>query len=329
MRAALLERAAAARDVEMQMATAVLSVRSVQMRSNAGLAAASASVALVSAPAAPPPAFAAAGAARGALYNARAAPPPPAADAVREAFANARIASPRRLAYAGTPRAAGGALALAAPPEPSAAAVAEAVGALAAPVEAAEAAGGGGAAALAALLAALRKEPAPEALAATFALFEEYSATICEVREGFESALGAAGARLPPGAAPALAGALRRLDADGCGVVKPPPGVWFAHAMAQVAARNHAALAKLTAELETKLRLAGAADADCPFCLESIAAPRASVLLSCCHRVHADCNNNWVAVCAADGRAPFCPLCTAPQFVEVLARNATPAIARA
>jgi len=353
----------------MQTASAVLAVRSVQMRSNAAVFAASASTHYVRSaqptPAAAadfaalfggggggaPPAAAAAlagaappawaerrmakAAARaparatdGAGAGAGAAPAAAAAaadeadggfegaaaaESVRATFAAARLNSPLRAAYAGG---AGGGAA------PSAADVADAVDALAAaPVEAAAAAGAG-AGALDALLAELRAEPPDVEVAAKFALFEEYAATVSELRDGFCGAVDAHGARLPAGAAPALRAALARLDADGSAAPDAPPGTWFAHAMATVAARNHGALARLTADLETKLRLCDAPDAQCPICLADITAARPSKLLSCCHRVCEECFENWAQVCHAQHRAPFCPLCMAPAFLDVLAATA-------
>jgi hypothetical protein len=179
------------------------------------------------------------------------------------------------------------------------------------------------AAAVAPLLDQLRAEPADASeLAAKFAIFEEYLATVSALREQVLALW--AGARDSFDAAPAAAmdRALAKID-DGANLgVADVAGVWLVHGMLKAATRNHAAIAALVRDLETKLRLI-ADDADCPMCLSSLGEGEGRIpakVLSCCHKTCRPCWTEWVNL--RGERNAFCPLCRNVEFVEAVAELA-------
>lgn len=299
-RASLVARASASRDRVFASAAAVRSVRAVQEYSSVSFSSASAGLRSVRDASAPAAYGGAGGAAArvSALANAT--------DSVRHSFAAVRRATPVAIAHVPTPAAAAGAAAL----EDAAADLAVVA---AAPMAAA------GAADFATLLEQLRREPADDELAAKFAIFEEYSATVSEVRTGFTGAIEAHRATLPPAVVSSTEAELKKLDAEGGGAEEGAAGCWFVFHMMRVAGNNHARLSALLHGLETKLRLLADADVDCPMCLCAVGAEhgRPAKLLGCCHRTCEECWANWVQVRA--GAPLFCPLCMQPQFLEALA----------
>ena len=233
-----------------------------------------------------------------------------ATDSVRTSFAAVRRATPvAALAQVPTPASDAGVAEL----QDAAADLANAVPA-AAPIAAA------GAADFASLLEQLRLEPADNELEAKFAVFEEYSATVSEVRAGFTGAIEAHRANLPPAVIASTEAELRKLDTEGGGAEEGGAS-WFVYHMMRVAGNNHARLSALLHSLEVKLRLIAETDVECPMCLNAVGAEhgRPAKLLGCCHRTCEECWTNWTAVQAQAGNPIFCPLCMQPQFLEALA----------
>jgi hypothetical protein len=179
-----------------------------------------------------------------------------------------------------------------------------------------------GAAAFADLLEQLREEPADgEETAAKFRIFETYMDTVTALREDMLATWRRAVPSFEPPAAAVIDRAISAMDrGDALGAAEVA-GTWFVHGMMVQAGRNHAALAGILRDIETKLALLSG-DADCPICLDSIAA-RAARALPCCHRVHGDCWEAWGE--ANPVSAAFCPLCRGPAaFFEALTMIAAP-----
>jgi hypothetical protein len=207
------------------------------------------------------------------------------------ALASAAVASPHPAAamaagaaFGGFGGGGGGAAPLA--DEGQRAGIAEALLAIEAGVVAAPAAAED-AAAVAPLLDQLIVEPADASeLAAKFAIFEQYLATVSALREQVLALWSGARASFDAAPAAAMDRALAKID-DGANLgVADVAGVWLVHGMLKAATRNHAAIAALVRDLETKLRLI-ADDADCPMCLSSLGEGEGRVpakVLSCCHK---------------------------------------------
>ena len=191
-----------------------------------------------------------------------------------------------------------------------------------APLAAQAAAGGGEDGGLREALEGLRAEPASDAdLAAGFAVFSAYLDKVVEIRGQALEVYADAGKLLPAEGRGALAASVAVLDDPAnLAVADPPPGQWIVYGMAKQANRNHGVISALVHGLESKLALLQEA-VDCPFCLEGVGGEGRAVHIvpACCHRTCGDCWGNWAQVCAAQGRAVFCPLCRGPgEFLEVL-----------
>jgi hypothetical protein len=182
----------------------------------------------------------------------------------------------------------------------------------------------GGGAEFAALLAQLRQEPPDAECGAKFELFTSYLGTVEMLRDTLLEQARTSRALLPPAAAAALDADIKKVDADGMGVADVE-GVWVVHGMAQTARANHAALSRVTRDLETKLRLA-VEPGECPMCLDMCGVGhKPEKVLACCHKACADCWSEWAAV----QNPPFCPLCRQIEFVEVVNRAFAAATAAA
>lgn len=123
------------------------------------------------------------------------------------------------------------------------------------------------------------------------------------------------------GAAASINRALAAAESHASMAVPDQAGVWLVYGMLRVATRNHGALAAVVRDIETKLRLL-AEETECPMCLEPLGTGdgrKPAKVLACCHKTCAACWAEWCAVNAA----PFCPLCRAREFVEVVAALAS------
>lgn len=186
---------------------------------------------------------------------------------------------------------------------------------------AAQAAHAGAEPALADALEGLRPIPASDADCATgFTVFTTYLDKVTDIRAQALAVYADAGALLGGEGKAALAGSVAMLDkAENLGVEDPPPGQWIVYGMARKANTNHASISALVHALESKLALLQG-ECDCPMCLEPVGAGSPAHIISpCCHRTCQECWSNWSNVCAAQHKAPFCPLCRGPaEFMAVL-----------
>lgn len=174
---------------------------------------------------------------------------------------------------------------------------------------------------IASLLQQLRTEPSDDAeRLAKFRLYEQLLETVEEARkQTFAFFAGckedfAAGGAGPLAAAEAALAAIDKAENLQCHFRDDR---WFVFDMSRSADRNSTRIERVLAELTTKLGLIASMDADCPVCLEPLAAVQADggdiTTLGCCHKVCADCWTQWQAV--KHGHA-FCPLCKHDEFLD-------------
>lgn len=170
----------------------------------------------------------------------------------------------------------------------------------------------------------LRKEPADdEERSAKFLIFDAYMSTVTALREQLFEFWQLNKMQFAEDARAALNATIVRLDSnmDNLGI-QDNPSVWIVFGMMKKAAQNHATLAGLIREIECKIALI-AEPADCPCCLEALQLlptdpGKPCKLLSCCHKVCADCWVEWSAIC----RPPICPLCRTVDFLATISQLA-------
>lgn len=168
------------------------------------------------------------------------------------------------------------------------------------------------------LLEQLAVEPSDSSeLHAKFLLFESFSSTVTALREqtmrfyddNLDQFVGAAKVEIQNN--------FRKLDSTDAWAILDDSSKWFVYGMTKKANENSVAIQKLLRDMTAKLAILQEELGDCPFCIETIQRGEEKVL-GCCHKVCAECWQNWVAI---KGHAAFCPLCRHNEFLSEILRT--------
>jgi hypothetical protein len=167
-----------------------------------------------------------------------------------------------------------------------------------------------------ALLSQLENEPTDDAeMAAKFALYEDFLATVSTIREEtinfwnenkaqFEGQTKAAGQK-----------DINAIDSPDNLSIMDGGRFWFVHSMTKKANENSVAISRTLAQLRSRLEILASDLGDCPFCLEQMEKEDCTTL-GCCHKVCTGCWDYWVTL---KGPVAFCPLCKHTEFIEEVA----------
>lgn len=160
-------------------------------------------------------------------------------------------------------------------------------------------------------LESLRKEPhSEEECARGFSLFASYLDKVTDIRASTFTLWEDAQHLMEGAPAARIQETMKAIDDNAnMGVEDPPAGQWIVYDMAKKANSNHGLISKVVHTIETGLALLKKEDLECPCCMEPLKEGLPTKVLACCHKTCLDCWENFSAVCAVRGIAPFCPLC--------------------
>jgi len=173
------------------------------------------------------------------------------------------------------------------------------------------------------LLEQFRQEPQQkDECAAKFALYEGYASEVKKMRKNLVCFCKETFPTLPRAIRADMKKTLKVVDTREAMSVPNDPTSWLVYHMMRRARQNNQAMTIILHEFEEKLRhLRESTQTDCPVCLERFASEgkNAAQTLSCCHKVCAECWEQWTA--ATNGR-PFCPLCRHGKFMDEVSQRA-------
>jgi len=168
------------------------------------------------------------------------------------------------------------------------------------------------------LLGEVRNEPTDDdELSAKFALFENFLATVSNVRTTTLDFWSENKQVFPEGnMRNASEREVKALDGHDSMGIPDDDAVWFVYHMLRQANQNSEKISRLLASLKTRLELLSQDLGECPICLEEI--PRDEVqLLSCAHKTCKSCWDHYLSL--QRGRQAVCPLCRHEEFLEHIA----------
>jgi hypothetical protein len=169
-----------------------------------------------------------------------------------------------------------------------------------------------------ALISQLKKEPrSDEEKASKFMLYEAYSMEVQSMRATLLEAHQDCRPFLNYAAAADIKQEITRIDSREAMSI-PNESEWFVYHMMRVAERNNNNMARIFESIERAVNFEGASEgSECPMCLERFDGTRL-LTLGCCHKVCHDCWKHWIDVMHALAKHPFCPTCSATDFMGVV-----------
>jgi len=160
------------------------------------------------------------------------------------------------------------------------------------------------------LLEGLRVEPQDDDESmAKFQLFETFMGTVEKLRNETVDFYAECKADFAPETQRGVDRQIHNIDDERNLGVDFVEGRWMVFDMTRKAGQNSAMIGAILGSIKTKLDLLSRQD-ECPMCLDSL--DETAHVLPCCHKVCADCWENWQEM--QGGRA-FCPLCRQEDFL--------------
>jgi hypothetical protein len=165
------------------------------------------------------------------------------------------------------------------------------------------------------LLSELEQEPSnDEELSAKFALYENFFATVEDIRKATFSFWADNKDMFSGDAQRSAEKLLVNIDSERAQGIPDDDRVWFVYWMTKQAGENSSTIQSVLATLKTRLELLSQDDLECPFCLEKIPADNETAL-GCCHKACTTCWQHWLVL---KGNGAFCPLCKHNDFIAFI-----------